>query len=375
MNTPQSYGDAGELILDRRPVSDRDKNLCAFGHSQSYCSAGESQRNQIENEFRDAEEQIRCLVEQSIAGIYIIQDGKFAYVNPRSAEIFGYDSVDDLIGREVLPLIIEKDRSTAVENIRRRIEGEDASVNYEFTALRKDGSMIDVSVHGARGTYQGHPAIIGLLQDISEKKRADEQIQLHVKQLEMALTSTVEVAMTLSELRDPYTAGHERRVAQIAVALGAELGFDEKRQEGLRAAGHLHDVGKITIPAEILSKPGKLSSIEYQLVQGHSQASYEVLKTVAFPWPVAQVALQHHERIDGSGYPQGLKGESILLEARIMAVADIVEAMSSHRPYRAALGIETALTEIERGCGTSYDPAVVDACLRMFREKGYRLPA
>ena len=375
MNTPQSYGDAGELILDRRPVSDRDKNLCAFGHSQSYCSAGESQRNQIENEFRDAEEQIRCLVEQSIAGIYIIQDGKFAYVNPRSAEIFGYDSVDDLIGREVLPLIIEKDRSTAVENIRRRIEGEDASVNYEFTALRKDGSMIDVSVHGARGTYQGHPAIIGLLQDISEKKRADEQIQLHVKQLEMALTSTVEVAMTLSELRDPYTAGHERRVAQIAVALGAELGFDEKRQEGLRAAGHLHDVGKITIPAEILSKPGKLSSIEYQLVQGHSKASYEVLKTVAFPWPVAQVALQHHERIDGSGYPQGLKGEAILLEARIMAVADIVEAMSSHRPYRAALGIETALTEIERGCGTSYDPAVVDACLRMFREKGYRLPA
>ncbi len=375
MNTPQSYGDAGELILDRRPVSDRDKNLCAFGHSQSYCSAGESQRNQIENEFRDAEEQIRCLVEQSIAGIYIIQDGKFAYVNPRSAEIFGYDSVDDLIGREVLPLIIEKDRSTAVENIRRRIEGEDASVNYEFTALRKDGSMIDVSVHGARGTYQGHPAIIGLLQDISEKKRADEQIQLHVKQLEMALTSTVEVAMTLSELRDPYTAGHERRVAQIAAALGAELGFDENRQEGLRAAGHLHDVGKITIPAEILSKPGKLSSIEYQLVQGHSQASYEVLKTVAFPWPVAQVALQHHERIDGSGYPQGLKGESILLEARIMAVADIVEAMSSHRPYRAALGIETALDEIERGCGTSYDPAVVDACLRMFREKGYRLPA
>ena len=181
--------------------------------------------------------------------------------------------------------------------------------------------------------------------------------------------------MTLSELRDPYTAGHERRVAQIAAALGAELGFDENRQEGLRAAGHLHDVGKITIPAEILSKPGKLSSIEYQLVQGHSQASYEVLKTVAFPWPVAQVALQHHERIDGSGYPQGLKGESILLEARIMAVADIVEAMSSHRPYRAALGIETALTEIERGCGTSYDPAVVDACLRMFREKGYRLPA
>ena len=180
--------------------------------------------------------------------------------------------------------------------------------------------------------------------------------------------------MTLSELRDPYTAGHERRVAQIAVALGAELGFDEKRQEGLRAAGHLHDVGKITIPAEILSKPGKLSSIEYQLVQGHAQAGYDVLKEVEFPWPVAQVALQHHERIDGSGYPQGLKGEQILLEARIMAVADVVEAMSSHRPYRPGLGIEAALAEIERGRGSVYDSAVADACFRLFREKGCQLP-
>ena len=164
--------------------------------------------------------------------------------------------------------------------------------------------------------------------------------------------STVQVATTLSEMRDPYTAGHERRVA-----------------------GHLHDIGKISIPTEILAKPGKLSSAEFTLIKGHAQAGYDVLKDVEFPWPVAQVALQHHERMDGSGYPQGLKGEAILLESRIMAVADVIEAMSSHRPYRPGLGIAAALSEIERGRGTLYDANVADACLRLFREKGYTIPA
>jgi HD-GYP domain-containing protein (c-di-GMP phosphodiesterase class II) len=176
-------------------------------------------------------------------------------------------------------------------------------------------------------------------------------------------------------MRDPYTAGHERRVAEIAVAIGRDFGFDDRRLEGLRVAGYLHDVGKMTIPSEILSKPGKLSAIEFQLIQGHARASYDVLKDVEFPWPVAQVALQHHERIDGSGYPQGLKGEAIMLEARIMAVADVVEAMSSHRPYRPGLGIAKALAEIERGRGTAYDIQAADACLRLFREKGYTVPA
>jgi len=182
------------------------------------------------------------------------------------------------------------------------------------------------------------------------------------------------VATTLSEMRDPYTAGHERRVGEIAVALGAELGLDQQRIEGLRVAGHLHDVGKMIIPSEILSKPGRLTPIEFELIKGHPQSGYDVLKDVEFPWPVAEVALQHHERMDGSGYPQGLKGEAILLEARIMAVADVMEAMSSHRPYRPGLGIDKALAEIERGRGTAYDPAVADACLRLFRERGYRLP-
>jgi PAS domain S-box-containing protein len=334
-----------------------------------------SKRKRAEQSLRAAEEQFRGLVEQSIAGIYIIQDGKFAYVNPRFAEIRGYGSADELIGRENESVVAEKDRDIVAENIRRLLAGETQSLNYGFTALRKDGSTVEVEVHGARATYNDRPAIIGLMQDISEKRRAEEQIQRYVAQLETAFTSTVEVATILSEMRDPYTVGHERRVAEIAVAIGAELGIDVGRQEGLRVAGHLHDIGKIAIPAEILSKPGKLSSIELQLVQGHAQASYDVLNGVEFPWPVAQIALQHHERMDGSGYPQGLKGEAILLEARIMAVADVVEAMSSHRPYRPALGIEKALAEIERGRATLYDADVADACLRLFRENRYRLTA
>jgi PAS domain S-box-containing protein len=331
-------------------------------------------RKQAEETLRAAEEQFRGLVEQSIAGTYVIQDDKLAYVNPRFAEIFGYASADELIGRESLSLVIEKERSVVMD-ARRQIERGAPSMSYSFTALRKNGSMIEVGVHSIRATHQGRPAIIGLLQDISEKQRTEEQIKRYVAQLEVAFMQTVEVATTLSEMRDPYTAGHERRVAEIAVAIGAELGFDKRRQEGLRVAGYLHDIGKIMIPSEILSKPGKLSSAEFMLIKGHPQASYDVLKGVEFPWPVAEVALQHHERIDGSGYPRGLKGDAILQEARIMAVADVVEAMSSHRPYRPGLGIEMALAEIERGRATAYDPEIADVCLKLFRDKGYAIPA
>jgi PAS domain S-box-containing protein len=334
-----------------------------------------TERKRSEEALRAAEEQYRGLVEQSIAGTYIIQDGKLAYVNPRYIEILGYHSADELIGRDVLSLVSEKDRDAVAEQIRRRIEGDVANVKYEHTAVRADGSTVDIGVHGSRASYRGRPAIIGLVQDISEKKRAEEEIERHVAKLENAFTSTVKVITNLGEMRDPYTAGHQRRVAEIAVAIGAELGFDARRQEGLRVAGYLHDIGKIRIPSEILSKPGKLSPTEFRLVQGHAQASYDVLKDVEFPWPVAEVALQHHERMDGSGYPQNLKGEALLLEARIMAVADVVEAMSSHRPYRPGLGIEAALAEIDRGRGTAYDPDVADACLKVFRYEGYSIPA
>ena len=333
-----------------------------------------TERKRSDDALRAAEEQFRGLVEQPITGAYIIQDGMFAYVNPRFAEILGYGSAGELVGRDPVSVVAEKDRGAVMESIRRQIEGEVPSVAYGFTAQRKDGSMLDVGVHGAGATYRGRPAIIGLMQDISEKKRAEEQIQRYVVQLENTFMRAVGIATTLSEMRDPYTAGHERRVGEFAAAIGVELGFDARRAEGLRVAGYLHDLGKISVPTEILAKPGKLNPAEFMLVQGHAQASYDILKNVEFPWPVADIALQHHERMDGSGYPQGLNGEAILLEARILAVADVVEAMSSHRPYRPGLGIEKALAEIERGRGTAYDANIADACLRLFRDKGYTIP-
>jgi PAS domain S-box-containing protein/putative nucleotidyltransferase with HDIG domain len=253
----------------------------------------------------------------------------------------------------------------------------------DLRMLKLDGTQFWVHlVATAAQDADGAPVCRVVLTDIDERKHNEhelieskERIQRQVVQLQSAFMSTVEVATSLSERRDPYTAGHERRVGKIAAAIGAELGLGEHDQEGLRVAGYLHDIGKITIPAEILSKPGKLSLIEFKLIQGHAQSSYEVLKDVKFPWPVAQVALQHHERMDGSGYPQGLKGEAILFEARILAVADVVEAMSSHRPYRAGLGVEAAMAEIEAGKGTRYDSTVAGACLKLFREKGYTIPA
>ncbi len=213
-----------------------------------------------------------------------------------------------------------------------------------------------------------------LIFENKEKEKRAEELTIANHGWKNALMHTVDVIVNLGEMRDPYTAGHEKRVAEIAVAISAELGFDGNRQQGMHIAGCLHDIGKINIPAEILSKPGKLTDIEYSLVKGHAQAGYDVLAHVDFPWPMAEVVLQHHERLDGTGYPRGLKGEEIIIEARILAVADVVEAMASHRPYRAGLGIDKALDEIIRGSGIAYDVTVVDACHKLFNEKGYQLP-
>ena len=163
-------------------------------------------------------------------------------------------------------------------------------------------------------------------------------------------------------------------MGELAAAIGAEMGLAEGAVKGLRLSGYVHDVGKISVPAEILSKPSRLSPIEFELIKVHSQSGYDILKNIDFPWPVAEVILQHHERLDGSGYPRQLKGEQIILEARVMAVADVVEAMSSHRPYRPGLGMDAALAEIEKNSGKFYDPSAVAACLSLFREKGYVLP-
>ncbi|MDO8292405.1 MAG: PAS domain S-box protein [Gallionella sp.] len=205
-----------------------------------------------------------------------------------------------------------------------------------------------------------------------ERDLALEQNRRQLEQLQSNLEDTVRAIATIVEMRDPYTAGHQARVADLAAAIAGQMGLPDDRVHSIRLAGVVHDLGKVQIPAEILSKPGRLSVIEYSLIQTHAQAGYDILKGINFPWPIAQMVLQHHERIDGSGYPQGLKGDAILLEARILSVADVVESMFSHRPYRPGMGMEVALEEIAKNSGTLYDPQVVDACLALFREQGYR---
>jgi PAS domain S-box-containing protein/putative nucleotidyltransferase with HDIG domain len=202
----------------------------------------------------------------------------------------------------------------------------------------------------------------------------EEKVRLKSKnneKLEVSLMETIAIARQLVELRDPYTAGHEKHVGDLAKSIAFEMGFDEKRQEGLMIAGYLHDIGKIIVPVEILCKPGKITPEEYNLIKNHVQAGYDLLKDVSFPWDIAQAVLEHHERLDGSGYPNALKGSQISMDGRILGVVDVVEAMSSYRPYRPALGMAAALAEIERGRGLIYDAEVVDVCLRLFREKAY----
>jgi len=191
-------------------------------------------------------------------------------------------------------------------------------------------------------------------------------------QLQEVLEGAIHTIVMAVEAKDPYTSGHQRRTADLACAIAANMGLQEDQIRGIRMAGLIHDVGKIAVPSEILSKPSKLSDVEFALIKTHPSVGYEILKGINFPWPVAEIAYQHHERMDGSGYPRGLKGEEILLGARIMTVADVVEAMASHRPYRPALGIDKALEEIQKNRGVLYDPEVADACLRVFREGTFR---
>ena len=212
---------------------------------------------------------------------------------------------------------------------------------------------------------------INALRTRAERDRAMEKSRQQLEELRENLEDTIQAIAATFEMRDPYTAGHEKRVARLAVAIGQELGLTQEQLEGLRIAGNVHDVGKVKVPAEILSKPGALSDIEFSMIKLHPETGYEILRGINFPWPVATIVWQHHERLDGSGYPRGLKGGEILLEAQVLSVADVVESIMSHRPYRPALGLDAALKEIMNNRGKLYNADAVDACVRLFKEKGF----
>ena len=331
-----------------------------------------TERKRTEQALREGEERFRSMLEQNISAVFMIENGLLTYANRRAGEVLGYPT-QELMGKPVLDLVVEADRPGVIEASRQLLSGNWRTAEQDFRVLRKDGTVGDVGGHATVATLNGKKAIIGIAQDIGERRKAQAEIERYIVRLEHSMESTLQAVSGMVELRDPYTAGHERRVGELAAAIGAEMGLPEARVKGLRLAGYVHDIGKISVPAEILSKPSRLTPMEFELIKEHSQSGYDVLKDVDFPWPVAEIILQHHERLDGSGYPRQLKDGEIIMEARVIAVADVVEAMSSHRPYRPGLGIEAALEEIARNSGKIYDAQVAAACLRLFRDRGYAL--
>ena len=333
-----------------------------------------SERKHSEYERSQSEERFRGLVEQSLVGIYMSDGADFHYANPRTEEILGY-ARGELSGSTLDPLVVEEDRPALRQQIRQVAAGDLPVAKLEFRMQRKDGTVAVIGAQITGTNIEDRPAIIGMMQDVTDRVAAQAEAKRHISEIEAAFIGTVELATSLTELRDPFAAGHSKHVGLLAKAIGSELGLTTGEQEGLRVAGYLHDIGMITLPAEILCKPGKLSAIEHEMIRQHPQAGYDVLQKVPFPWAVADVALQHHERMDGSGYPRGLQAEAIGLAARIVAVADVVSAMLEHRPYRPSVGMDGSLAEVERGAGHQYDLRVVQACLSLFRDQGFRLPA
>jgi PAS domain S-box-containing protein len=266
------------------------------------------------------------------------------------------------------------DSSRAIEECQAALRGEQ-DFDTDFRVLHPDGVVVNIKANGlVLRDEEGKPLrMIGLNIDITERKRQEKQLQDTLESIRKAVNTTIQVMISTIEARDPYTSGHQSRSADLARAIATEMGLPQEQIEGLRMAGSIHDIGKLSIPAEILSKPTKLSDLEFSMIKEHARKGYEMLKDVESPWSLAEIVYQHHERMDGSGYPRNLKEGEILMEARILSVADVVEAMASHRPYRAGLGINAALDEIEQNKGILYDPVVADACLKLFREKDFQL--
>jgi PAS domain S-box-containing protein/putative nucleotidyltransferase with HDIG domain len=321
-------------------------------------------------ERKRAEELFKKLFVHSPNAIFIIQDGKFKLVNPQFVKETGF-SEEELLDIDSLELVHPEDKEMVRKNVIKNLKRE-LSSPFEFRGICKDGEIKWVLEVVTFITYQGRRAILGNFKDITEIRQVQKELQESYQKLQKTMEGTINTIAKIVETRDPYTAGHQLNVSKLTTAIAQEMKLPEDKIEGIRIASLVHDIGKISIPAEILSKPTKLNEIEYNLIKDHSQIGHDILKSIEFPWSIAEIVLQHHEKIDGSGYPHNLKGDKILLKAKIIGVADVVEAMSSHRPYRPALGIDKALEEISQNREILYDPEVVDICLKLFKEKGFK---
>jgi PAS domain S-box-containing protein len=320
------------------------------------------------------------IMKTSPAGITVVdREGRIVFANRRAEEIFCLRK-EEIIGRgygvsewnikdlDGAPFPVEQLPHNRVMTAGNPVYG------VRHTIDMADGKKAFLSVNAAPIFEESGDIgeVILTIDDITQYMQAEEKIKQSVKQLEKSMEDTIKAMATIVETKDAYTAGHQGKVTRLAAAIAEKMNLPEALLKGIHMAGSIHDIGKLSIPAEILSKPGRLSEMELGLIRTHPQAGYDIMKDVEFPWPVARIILEHHERMDGSGYPNGRSRDDILLEARIIAVADVVDAIASHRPYRPSLGIEMALSEIETNKGVLYDPDVVDACLKLFREEGFQ---
>jgi PAS domain S-box-containing protein len=330
-----------------------------------------TERKRAVEALTESEHKYRLVVENAEEAILIAQDGMLKYVNPVTLRILGY-SEEELFSKPLIEIVHPEDREKLLSARIKRMQDEETDPVRQFRVICRDGSVKWGNLHAVAISWKGKPATLNFLTDVTERKKAEEALDKSVELLRTALKSAVQAIAVTVEMRDPYTAGHQRKVADLAQSIATEMNLTNDQIDGIRIGATIHDLGKISVPAEILSKPTELTDVEFRLIKNHPQAGYDILKDMEFPWPIARMVLEHHEKMNGAGYPNGLTGDQCLLESRILSVADIVEAMASHRPYRPGLGIEVALAEIEKNQGTFYDEAVVDACLRLFREKGFK---
>jgi PAS domain S-box-containing protein len=327
--------------------------------------------------LRESEANYRQLFDNAPTAIYQIdfRTGKFLKANDVICEYFGF-SQEEITSLSPYDLLTKESQKLFLERLNKMAVGDKVPEDPEYEFVDKNGKSRWLKLN-SKNIYdsKGLAGADVVAHEITERKQQEEELKQTLESLRRSVGATIQVMVSAVEMRDPYTAGHQRRVADLARAIATEMNLPIDIIDGIRMAAAIHDLGKISVPAEILSKPTKLKKTEFDLIKEHSQSGYDILKDIDFPWPIARMVLEHHERMNGSGYPNGLTGDNILLESRIIAIADVVEAMASHRPYRPGLGIDAALAEIEKNKETHYDKIVADACLRLFREKGYKLLA
>jgi len=325
--------------------------------------------------FSESELRYRRLFEAAQDGILILDfdTGQIQDANPFVLSLLGF-SREELVGKEIWEIGSILDKSIALQTF--EIIKEKGYVRYENIPLKtKGGELIQVEFVSNAYHVNGDKVIQCNIRDISYRKKLEEENLKFQHSISISLHEVIETLANVIVARDSYTAGHQKRVADLASAIAAKLNLPLHTIEGIHLSALIHDIGKIAIPAEILTKPKALTNFELAMLRNHVQTGYDILKNINFPWNVAQIVLQHHERLDGSGYPNGLKGDSICEEAKIIAVADVVEAISSDRPYRKSRGIEAALDEITTNSGKLYDARVVEACLKVFKDDRYDMAA